>query len=80
MLWAKRGSGVNKPTNEWTEEDNDKIKKVKDSDPCFKLQVKIEICLQGLLVREVNCLTEDHNTGTLRSVENLNCLIRSPLY
>ena len=61
MLWAKRGSGVNKPTNEWTEEDNDKIKKVKDSDPCFKLQVKIEICLQGLLVREKHSGSELSN-------------------
>lgn len=26
LLWAKRGSGVNKPTNQWTEEDNDKIR------------------------------------------------------
>ena len=29
LLWAKRNSGVNKPTNQWTEEDNNKIREVK---------------------------------------------------
>ena len=28
LLWAKRNSGVNKPTNQWTEEDNNKIREV----------------------------------------------------
>lgn len=29
LLWAKRNSGVNKPTRQWTEEDNNKIREVK---------------------------------------------------
>ncbi|PFX20726.1 BTB/POZ domain-containing protein 9 [Stylophora pistillata] len=29
LLWAKRATGVNKPTNQWTEEENRKIKEIK---------------------------------------------------
>ena len=29
LLWAKRNSSVNKPTHQWTEEDNNKIREVK---------------------------------------------------
>ena len=29
LLWAKRNFGVNKPTRQWTEEDNNKIREVK---------------------------------------------------
>ena len=38
LLWAKRGSGVNKPTNQWTEDDNDKIKEVKQFNPTYMYQ------------------------------------------
>ena len=40
LLWAKRGSGVNKPTNQWTEEDNDKIREVRNSDQCIFKSIK----------------------------------------
>ena len=29
LSWAKRSSGVSKPTNQWTEKDNDKIREVR---------------------------------------------------
>ena len=29
LSWAKRSSGVRKPTNQWTDEDNDKIREVR---------------------------------------------------